>query len=286
MQNGIAYIKSPAAGDTQLLLKKGNITVLANRWTESALGINLGAPQPLQLPVTTRTYTGDQRAPLNTSGTYDWSLTSWAVDGTLTGGVAEANFNDVISGSGGADLINGLGGNDALDGGAGNDLMMGGDGDDLMGGGAGSDVIYGGTGSDYILSATGLNVPQRKKPDDNWLEFHPMAAITPIRINGSTWGISDKVWGGGPLSYDTAPNIVFAGDGNDEVIGGHGDDTLYGGLDNDQLVGQGGQDLIDGGEVRILFWAMASHFRGITNPRPLRCMAMITCMAARAMIWS
>ncbi|MGY6278388.1 calcium-binding protein, partial [Methylomonas sp. MgM2] len=210
----------------------------------------------------TRTYIGDQRAPLigietdtdvaptdSDYNTYKWGAVSWQNDGTLGNGVAEADFNDVITGSAQADKIDGLGGNDALDGGVGDDQIDGGTGDDLIGGGAGSDVIHGGDGRDEILSATGLIAPQRTGPNDIW---QPPAGKT-VWIQGNTWGVYDNgnntqtINGGGSLALDNAPDVVFGDGGDDDIIGGHGDDYLDGGADNDALTGNGGHDLLIGG---------------------------------------
>ena len=174
----------------------------------------------------THTYNGDQRAPLNASGNYDWGATTWLEDGTLSGGVAEAGFADVITGTAGNDKIAGLGGNDALDGGAGNDEIDGGAGDDLIGGGAGSDNIKGGDGNDTILGATTLTAAQRSKLTDHFTV--PVGAT--VGTSGPTWanfrpvnareGVGFTIGGGGSLSMDDAPDVIDAGDGDDEVIGG------------------------------------------------------------------
>ncbi|MGA7180532.1 MAG: calcium-binding protein [Thiobacillaceae bacterium] len=249
-ENGITYTKSIVDGETRLFIHKGDSNLLVKGWSDGDLGIELGAGTVAPPPVTSLIYTGDQRAPLKSDGSYDWGATSWAANGTLTGGVVEANFNDVIYGSTGADLINGLGGNDALDGGAGDDLIDGGAGDDLISGGAGSDLLYGGTGNDVILSANGgLSVLQRNKPTDSWT---PPAGTT-VWTKGSNWGVyvnpnGDRtIVGGGSLNQDSAADTIDAGDGDDMVTGGLGNDTIYGGLGKDSLFGQGGDDVIDGG---------------------------------------
>ncbi|EGW22073.1 glycoside hydrolase family protein [Methylobacter tundripaludum] len=250
-QDPISYnLQTETDGSQTLYIIKNGDVLKVDNWQPGDLGISLGAgAQPLA-PL--HTYNGDQRAPVtvnNGMDTYDWSATSWAADGTLTGGVAEQNFNDVITGSAQADKINGLGGNDALDGGAGNDQIDGGEGNDLIAGGAGSDIIHGGAGNDEILSATGLNVPQRKAPDDTW----QVPAGKTVWAQGSTWGIANNpnntytIYGGGSLALDNAPDTIYGDAGDDHITGGHGDDYIDGGADNDVLWGNGGNDLIDGG---------------------------------------
>ena len=261
--NHITYsLKAKADGSNALFINKAGDQLRVDQWVEGNLGITLGSGSAAS--ATIRTYNGDQRAPLigseidpntpstNSSfNTYKWSATSWAVNGTLTGGIVQADFNDVIAGSSEADSINGLGGNDALDGRAGNDVLDGDAGDDLIAGGDGSDIIFGGAGNDMILSATGLNVGQRKGPGDLWL----VPSGKTLWIKGSNWGVSDAnsiynytISGGESLTPDDAPDIIFAGAGDDRVIGGLGDDYMDGGLNNDLLVGHGGSDILDGGD--------------------------------------
>ena len=287
-RNGIAYSKSLVNGETQLLIHKGDSNVRVKGWAADQLGITLGAGAGPVQPVTTQTYTGDQRAPLKNDGSYDWNATAWAADGTLTGGVAEANFNDVIYGSAGADRMDGLGGNDALDGGAGTDRIDGGVGDDLIGGGAGSDLIYGGTGNDTILSATGLSAPQRKKPGDNPADIYTLPQGATIVTQGSTWLVtSTTIYGGGSIYQDDAPDVVYAGDGNDQVIGGRGDDFIDGGIGNDRLWGHGGNDIIDGGDGddEIMGDGISAPGYYQTTPEPLHGDDILIGGAGKDTIW-
>lgn len=250
-QNDITYTRSIVGTETQLLIHKGDRNLLVKGWSTGELGIVLGAGVTATPPTTTLTYTGNQRAPLNADGAYDWSATTWAADGTLVGGVIEANFNDVIYGSTGADSIDGLSGNDALNGDDGADLIDGGAGDDLISGGAGADLIYGGVGNDVIISATRLFPPQRSTPSEVW---NPPAGTT-VWITGNTWGVYKNNGGkttniavNGSSYQDDAPDNIYAGDGDDIVTGGRGNDFIDGGIGNDTLWGNGGNDIIDGGD--------------------------------------
>lgn len=129
--------------------------------------------------------------------------------------------------------MQGLSGNDALDGSAGDDILEGGVGDDLLAGNSGSDLIYGGAGRDMILAATGLSL-EYFAPGESW---NPPAGAGAVWTQGRVWGVYAKadgssyvVDGGGSLSQDSAPDIVFAGDDDDRVVGGLGADYIDGGL--------------------------------------------------------
>jgi Ca2+-binding RTX toxin-like protein len=181
---------------------------------------------------TTKTFLGDQHGqivPNPEDGTqrYEWSNTSWAADGTMTGGVVEEGYGDVIVGTIGKDSISGKGGDDALSGSEGDDQIDGGDGNDVIGGGRGSDTIKGGAGDDLIISSVDLTLSQRSKPDENWTPLTP--------------GV------GGPLTWDDAPDVIDAGDGNDTVYASFGGDRIDGGAGNDELWGLAGADIIEGG---------------------------------------
>ena len=84
MGGNLIITKGSKAGVDEM---KGSITVQG--WTAGQLGINLGS-EVITAPEVDKTYNGDQRAPITAAGssTYNWSVTTWAVDGTLTGGVA------------------------------------------------------------------------------------------------------------------------------------------------------------------------------------------------------
>ncbi len=215
-------LTADAAGALSVSYQGTDQSATSNNW-----GLNLKDSGEIS-----KTYLGDQRAPIEVNATtgarsYNWDPTHWQTDGALAGGEEEAGFNDVIVGSTGHDKIEGKGGNDALDGGAGNDEIDGGDGNDVIAGGVGSDTIKGGAGNDIILSATNLVASQRRGPDDNW---------TPTLANS-----------GGSLSMDDAGDSVDAGDGNDIVYAGRGDDHIEGGSGADELWGLAGNDIIEGG---------------------------------------
>jgi Ca2+-binding RTX toxin-like protein len=223
-QNGITYSTSVVNGEARLLIRNGDDSVVVNGWAEGELGIALGAGTP------------SERSTL----------------------VGQNTYSDALVGTATANLVQGLSGNDALDGSGGDDVIEGGLGDDLIAGGTGSDQIYGGAGHDMILSANGLNIQARDWNQDGVVDNQD-AWISPANAGavwsqGRLWGIyADPVEpstltidGGGALQPDSAPDYIYAEDGDDMAIGGLGNDYLDGGLGNDKLWGHSGGDVISG----------------------------------------
>lgn len=253
-------------GDLVITKATGTDSITIKSWQNqpgNKLGIILNdAPVPVDAPSATLVFNGDQRAKIiggetqltvtagqATHGSYAWGETSWTTDGTLTVGVIETNYADVIyataAGSSGA-VMRGYGGNDALSGSIGRDDIFGDAGDDLIGGGAGSDNIRGGDGNDTILSATTLAAAQRNKPGDQYT----LPAGSTARTSGPTWatylnGDGDVfIGGGGPITHDSAGDIVDAGAGDDIVLTGKGADRILAGEGKDLVWGGEGNDIL------------------------------------------
>jgi len=165
--------------------------------------------------------------------------------------------SDLLYGEDGNDVLGGGSGEDTLVGGAGNDTIFGGPdgdyiyaeqrtdfgsdpdvrnviwagaddgddaidgslGDDLIGGGAGSDVINGYGGADTIYAGSGIDFITIGKDDIN------------NEISTVFLGSGDDVFS----VFDSAPALVFNGEGNDTVRGGSGSDTLWGGPGDDLM---------------------------------------------------
>ncbi|NQE60549.1 hypothetical protein E1H18_237 [Caulobacter sp. RHG1] len=152
----------------------------------------------------------------------------------LRGGAGD----DTIVGSGGADKIYGDHGADKIYGGGGDDLIVF-DGRDTVDGGAGLDTIV--LGAWNTRSGEALYLDMR----GNW-----------EGIAGSSITNVERVFGGYGSDYDdvviigdkyTANGVeVFAGSGNDIIIGSGANDTLDGFVGNDQLSGGAGDDLLTG----------------------------------------
>lgn len=225
-------------------------SIVIKDWRPGDFGLTLADQVPVQatLPV----YVGDQRAPIDGSGTYLWGSVSWnKTSGKLVGGVAAPGFSDVITGATAAESLSGLGGNDALSGGGGADILDGGVGNDLLGGGKGSDTLLGGDGDDVLISGRDLAVRQQDNVND------PLFSVadevpgdgTSLRVSGDTWGMSQVAvyWVNPAGDPDAAPDVLDGGTGNDWMLGGYGDDLLMGGTGRDELWGLAGRDVLQGG---------------------------------------
>ncbi len=128
---------------------------------------------------------------------------------TMTGDAG----NDTLIGGPQGDTLNGGDGNDTLIGSTGNDTLLGGAGDDLLEGDAGADSLIGGDGNDTASWATSTS---------------PVTVTLDGQANDGAGGEADNA---------DAEN----------VIGGHGDDTLTGDANSNVIEGGDGNDLIDGG---------------------------------------
>jgi cysteinyl-tRNA synthetase len=186
-------------------------------------------------------------------------------------------FGDVIAASGGddqiwagpsdysSDVFVGGGGNDTIGGGEGNDLLVGGgaiDGDnaqlfDFTGNASndGTDRLFGSIGNDTLVGGSwndGL-------VDDNGL-FDLGEAVT-------TGGDANRLWagagddliigaaGGDTIGGSSGNDDIFGEGGDDRVFAASGDDSLSGGDGNDTLFSGAGADTVDGGAGNDLIWA-------------------------------
>lgn len=105
--------------------------------------------------------------------------------------------NDKLKGDNGNDFLYGGEGNDDLDGGHGNDFIEGSDGNDKLKGDDGDDILLGGAGNDNLDGGTGNDVLEGGRGKDN--------------ISGDD-GDDEIIWS--------------AGDGEDQIRGGKGNDTF------------------------------------------------------------
>lgn len=158
---------------------------------------------------------------------------------------------DVIDGAEGNDLIVGEHGHDRLEGKAGNDFILGGGGRDTMSGGRGNDLLRGNGGFDtnqeYFSGAIEVS---RSGLNGAAVGSDRMFMVEQVVLTGTNG--AEFVHGGGFVGQ----LVVFAGGGDDTLIGGRGPDVLFGedgddridGRDGDDiLVGNNGNDVITGG---------------------------------------
>jgi RTX calcium-binding nonapeptide repeat (4 copies) len=94
------------------------------------------------------------------------------------------------------------------------DYLYGGDGEDEVRGLGANDELWGGLGSDVIYGGPG----------------------------------SDQMWAGPVHGRETSKNMLYGGDGPDDIYGDFGDDVLYGGDGHDSMGGDKGEDVLYGGD--------------------------------------
>ncbi|HEX5658487.1 MAG TPA: calcium-binding protein, partial [Polyangiales bacterium] len=173
----------------------------------------------------------------------DDKLTGGAGDDTISGG----DGNDHVRGGPGADTLNGDAGNDSLDGGAAVDALNGGAGDDVFDEEAspsGGDTLIGGLGVDlvdYSARTANLTVSMDGAAADDGAanENDNIKADVENILCGS---------GNDDITGNTLANRITAGDGNDVMRGGGGNDTFVEGTlanGGDSIEGGLGVDLVD-----------------------------------------
>ena len=209
------------------------------------------------------------------AGTYwlEASINATAGGDTLSG-TLEADY---IVSLGGRDLVVGGSGHDTLFGGSGNDTLLGGADDDWVQGGTGADSLAGGSGNDYLLGQEGNDSLLGLSGDDTLVgglgndllnggegvdtaEFTGAAlAVTVdlmlVGVQNTGFGQSELIDIENLISGDRndrlggndLANGLWAGFGDDTLVGQGGNDSLYGGDGDDQLGAGQGDDLVDGG---------------------------------------
>jgi Ca2+-binding RTX toxin-like protein len=135
---------------------------------------------------------------------------------TLTGSASiNATGNgaaNILVGNSGNNSITGAGGNDTLDGGLGADTMVGGDGNDTYMVDSASDIVVelGGQGIDLIRSTVSYSLVDTDGAGGNGGNVENLELVG-SDINGTGNGLD---------------NIIYAGDGNNVIDGGGGNDTV------------------------------------------------------------
>jgi Ca2+-binding RTX toxin-like protein len=179
-----------------------------------------------------------------------------------TGSQAVWGSNFIETGAGNDTVVGGSG-IDNIKGEAGNDSLTGGDGNDLIDAGTGLDTVLGGIGGDQIFT-DGVGDIIDGGADEDLLLIFQQGATTSININyvsltgGDIRNIEEVniYTGSGNDSINISAtvarpevwgdNFVFAGGGNDTIVGGVGIDALYGQDGNDSITGGEGDDTLIG----------------------------------------
>ena len=130
-----------------------------------------------------------------------------------------ANFQNLV-GSQFNDLLIGNAAGNSISGGAGNDTLAGGVGNDTLDGGSGSDAV------DYSY-----------RTDSFTLDLSNISSATPFTVSVA------------PGDVDVLSNIegIFAGAGNDSILGTGAANFITGGGGNNTIRGGDGNDTLDGG---------------------------------------
>ncbi len=172
--------------------------------------------------------------------------------------------SNIINGTEGNDTLNGTSGDDLLKGGAGDDILRGNDGADSFEGGDGNDYLYadkddlsidGGDGTDsLILHSIVENVTVSLDDEDGEgaLYVEGMKGADIYNIENIYAGAGDDTLIGNSASNGLhggeGADTLYGMDGDDAIYGDGGGDTYYGGAGNDELHGHLEDVLVDGGE--------------------------------------
>ncbi len=145
--------------------------------------------------------------------------------------------DEQFSGRGGDDILVGRGGNDQLFGGTGNDSLEGDNGNDLLHGGIGDNTLNGGAGNDTVSYANAAPDGARGElVASNFVDVTVNLA-TGIATTSASW-----------TDFLSGIENVIGGHGNDTLIGDDGRNALSGGGGDDLLQGAGGADVLLLGE--------------------------------------
>lgn len=115
--------------------------------------------------------------------------------------------DDVVTGNRGNDLLEGQGGDDFVSGDYGSDVVRGDDGNDTVLGGRGTDTVNGGAGDDVVFGGIIEGVPLN------------LEELELLRDGGSLEELNGDI----DLRDDSIGNVVWGGEGDDDLILGSGD---------------------------------------------------------------
>jgi Ca2+-binding RTX toxin-like protein len=206
-------------------------------------------------------------------------------DDSLTGGTGGDNLfggigNDTLTGNAGDDTLTGDAGNDSISGGTGNDDVIGGTGIDTIDGGEGTadtlqifntsdttatiisyntNLNQGSISGGFNSGTTFKNVEQVYFDTGSGADNINLAAATLTRVAINTRAGNDTIVGSTTATYQEirageGDDSITGGNGNDELLGELGNDTITGGAGNDRLIGDRGNDLLTGGNDDDVFF--------------------------------
>ncbi|MGH1576522.1 Hint domain-containing protein [Planktotalea sp.] len=187
--------------------------------------------------------------------------------------------DDTLLGGTGADTLDGGADNDSLEGGGGNDSLLGSFGEDTLNGGTGDDTVEGGFGDDTILltddfgddvidggsdfetdgdvldasgvTAEGVNIVYSGDETGTLTgavtgdeaDFFDIENITATDNDDTINAALDTI--GVNVDAGDGEDVVTGGSGQDTLDGGDGDDVISGGTDGDSITGGAGDDTIN-----------------------------------------
>ena len=115
---------------------------------------------------------------------------------------------------------------------SGDDYLVGTNGDDVICGNGGRDTILALAGNDVIYAGMPVSTPSSQSTV-------LAAEILGIRLLSSD-SLGDVIDGG------DGDDVIYAGNGDDDISGGYGDDVIFGGNGDDDISGESGSDQIFG----------------------------------------
>ena len=191
--------------------------------------------------------------------------------------IEASDGDDSLIGAGGDDTLSGDQGDDTIDGGEGNDNLAGGDGQDRIFAEAGNDSVYADNVWATLSSAasgtgttpTSLTVTNSADgPIELWwidgagqLQYHatiqPGDTLTQSTYEEYNWELRHPDdWYLGTIQGGANPTVNFGASGlNDTVFAGSGDDLVLGMYGDDVLYGETGADTLDGDYGDDTIWA-------------------------------
>ena len=178
--------------------------------------------------------------------------------------------DEILNSLAGNDIVDGAGGNDTIDGGEGDDQLSGGDGNDTINSGLGVDSVNGGNGNDNIILGFDNGDFDYGESYDGGLGIDTITVSSGVFF--TSFAILDLGAGTFTDQNGTATfanfenfnsqnytgftnltvvgtagiNIISLGNSSGQVFAGAGDDIIIGSLGYDSLTGGAGADIIDG----------------------------------------